>query len=208
MPRVCNIIVIPEDTDHANVARGYFHGRNVDDRAYQVYQKWTGKNGNFDRVRQWVVENVRAQARKLRRFGIIAMIDEDGTGPTARRQRISGELRNLMLPDFDPCQGRLLVLPVRNVETWMVWGARWDAAGRLTSPTSPAAFPAVDETHDYKRRRTISGQLLPSEPQMQAFALGCAIAELNPANPPAGVPPALAAILRPWSDFLDWTRQP
>ena len=207
MPRVCKIVVVPEDTEHAALSRGYLAERGVSPGMYQVTRKWTGKNGNFDRVREWFVEEVRFQAKMLVRFGILALTDEDGQGLAVRRQRVTDELARLGLPSLDSSQGRLLVLPVRNVETWMVWGARWTAGGRATSPGTPARFSGVDETHDYKRWRARDGQSLPHENQLDAFQLGRAIAKLNPAVPPPGLPPALEAVLRPWGDFLDWARR-
>jgi hypothetical protein len=207
MSRACKIIIVPEDQDHAALARGYFHERRLDPRAYEVTRKWSGKNGNFDRVRQWFAEEVQLQAKELVRFGIIALIDEDGQGFAARRQSVTDELAGLSLPALDASSGRLLVIPVRNVETWMVWAARWTEAGRPALPGSPAGFAHVDETHDYKRWRTGGGQPLPHEDHLDAFLLGRAIATLNPAAPPTGLPPALEAILRPWGDFMDWARR-
>jgi hypothetical protein len=207
MSRACRIIVVPEDRDHAALARGYFHERGVHPRAYQVTSKWSGKNGNFDRVRQWFAEEVKLQAKELVRFGVIALIDEDGKGLAVRRESVTEELARLGLPGLDPSKGRLLVIPVRNVETWMVWGARWTGAGRPASPGSPAGFSEVDETHDYKRWETRDGQPLPREKPLDGYQLGRAIGTLNPAAPPGGLPPALEAILRPWSDFMDWARR-
>lgn len=207
MPRACKIIIVPEDSEHANLARGYFAGRDVSPGGYQVTRNWTGKNGNFDRVRDWLVEEIRFQARGLVRFGVLALIDEDGQGLSVRRQNVINHLTSLGLPTLDPSQGRLLVLPVRNVETWMVWGARWAAAGKPTSPnaTTPA-FPNVDETHDYKRWQARDGKSLSRESRLDAYQLGRTIATLNRVSPPNGLPPALQAILHPLSDFLDWAR--
>jgi len=204
MARACSIIIVPEDQEHKNLAGGYLYERGVQ---YHVAKRWTGKNGNFDRVREWFISEVRLQAKGLRKFGVIALIDEDGQGPAARRQRVASELEHLGLPSLDSSQGRLLVLPVRNVETWMVWGARWTTAGRPISLATPVGFPAVDEAYDYKRWQTCDGQSLPHESRLDAFQVGRAIATLNPTAPPPGLPPALEAILRPWGDFLDWARR-
>lgn len=198
---------MPEDKDHAALARGFLDGRGFNPGTYQVTQRWTGKNGNYDRVRDWFVEEVRLQARKLVRFGVIALTDEDGQGLLARRQRITDELSRLGLPTLNSAQGRLLVVPVRNVETWMVWGSRWSTAGRPASLVTPPGFSEVDETHDYKRWQSKGGQPLPHEARMDPFQLGRTVAQLNPAAPPVGLPPALRAILTPWGEFLDWTRR-
>lgn len=207
MPRNCRIIIVPEDKDHAALARGYLDGRGFQPRTYRVTQHWTGKNGNYDRVREWFVEEVREQSKMRVRFGVLALTDEDGQGLSARRQRIADELARLELPALDSSQGRLLVVPVRNVETWMVWGARWEAAGAPTSSTVPPGFLEVDEAHDYKRWQAQGGHSLPHESRLDAFRLGRRVAQLNPASPPTGLPPALRAVLKPWSDFLDWARR-
>ncbi len=93
---------------------------------------------------------------------------------------------------------------MRNVETWMVWAARWQAAGASGSPAGAAPYPSVSEEDDYKTLRTRAGNPLPNEPKMPPYKVGKIIAALNPASPPAGTPPALRAILRPLSDFLRW----
>jgi hypothetical protein len=178
----------------------------VDPRDIHVTRRWTGKNGNFDRVRGWFVEEVRLQARGLVRFGVLALIDEDGQGLLKRQGWVAQAVAGLGLPSIDPSQGRLLVIPVRNIETWMVWAARRQAASpRAGACATPACHP-VNETHDYKRWVTPAGEPLPREPQLDAFLLGRVVATLNPANPPDGVPAALSAILRPWCDFLRWAR--
>jgi len=72
MPRACKIVVVPEDKEHAGLAQGYLAGRGVDPGKYQVTKNWTGKNGNFDRVREWFIEEIRFQTKRegaLRRNG-------------------------------------------------------------------------------------------------------------------------------------------
>jgi len=134
------------------------------------------------------------------------LIDEDGKGLDARRNEIRDELNRLGLPDINPSEGRCLVLPMRNVETWMVWAARWQNAGCPSSPAAPPSYPPVDELNDYKRFRTPSGNVVQKEPLARAYLVGKAIAKLNPVTPPSGLPPALQAILQPLIDFLDRAR--
>jgi hypothetical protein len=134
------------------------------------------------------------------------LIDEDGQGLDARRNEIIDELRRLGLPNINPSEGRCLVLPVRNVETWMVWAARWRSAGCPTSPTAPPGYSLVNESYDYKRFKTPDGNVVPKEPLEKAYLVGKAIASLNPVAPPSGLPPALQAVLQPLNAFLDWAR--
>ncbi len=180
MSRACSVIIVPEDADHAAVACGYLYERNVEPRTYHVCRKWTGKNGNFDRARAWFIEEVRVQVRRAVKAGLIVLIDEDGQGLEARRQQLTAELSQAGLPALDPAQGRLLVIPVRNVETWMVWAARWQAAGGPRSPAGPLGYPTVDETHDYKRWLTRGRGRIPPERRLAPFDLGRAIGRLKP----------------------------
>src|SRR2546423_1812010 len=139
MSRHCKIVVLPEDSCHADLARGYFQGRNVNERTYDLQRKWTGRNGNDAAVLRWLCEEVRLQNHATSpRYGVVALIDEDGRGLEARRATIRTTLTELGLPAIDPNEGRCLILPMRNVETWMVWAARWHAAGSPGSPTGPA----------------------------------------------------------------------
>ena len=205
MSRHCKIVVLPEDSCHADLARGYFRGRNVNERAYELQRKWTGRNGNYAAVLRWLSEEVDLQNHPTSpRYGIVALIDEDGQGIEARRTAVRTALTARGLPLIDPNQGRCLILPMRNVETWMVWAARWQAAGNPGSPTGPISYDLVSEEDDYKRLRTRAGDPLPKEAKMAAYRVGKIIAKLNPTSPPAGTPPALREILKPLSDLLRW----
>jgi hypothetical protein len=205
MSRHCKIVVLPEDSCHADLARGYFQGRKVSEKAYDLRRKWTGKNGNNAAVLRWLCEEVRRQNHPgSPRYGIIALIDEDGRGLGACQTAVRTALTDLGLPAIDPNGGRCLILPMRNVETWMVWAARWQAAGSQSSPTGPVAYDLVSEEDDYKKLRNPNGNPIPNEPKMEASQAGKLIAKLNPACPPAGTPPALREIPQPLSDFLHW----
>jgi len=208
MSRRCKIIVLPEDTSHADLARGFFRGRNVSERAYDLQRRWTGRNGNHAAVRRWFCEEARLQGHPASpRFGILALIDEDGQGLERRRNDLAEALRKLGLAaPLDPNEGRCLVLPMRNAETWMVWAARWKGAGCPTSPDGRQGFEPVSEANDYKRFRGPDGNALAREAMTSAYDAGKIIATLNPMFPPAGTPPALQEVLRPLSDFLHWAR--
>ena len=205
MSRYCKIAVLPEDACHADLARGYFQGRKVSERAYDLQRKWTGKNGNNAAVLHWLCEEVRQQNHPASpRYGILALIDEDGRGLGACRTSVRSALTSLGLPAIDPNNGRCLILPMRNVETWMVWAARWQAAGSQGSPTGPVAYNLVSEEDDYKKLRNRDGNPIPNEPKMEPYMAGKLIARLNPTSPPSGTPLALREILQPLGDFLRW----
>jgi len=207
MSRHCKIIVLPEDTSHADLARGFFRGRNVSEGVYDLQRHWTGRNGNHAAVRRWFCEEVRLQGHPTSpRFGILALIDEDGQGLERRRNDVADALRNLSLAPIDPNEGRCLVLPMRNTETWMVWAARWRGAGCPTLPAGQQGYEPVSEVNDYKKFKSPAGLALPRETTTSAYDVGKIIATLNPVSPPAGTPPALRQILQPLSGFLRWAR--
>ena len=209
MSRHCTIVVLPEDSCHADLARRYFQGRNVHERAYELKRRWTGRNGNHAAVLRWFCEEVDLQNHPTsRRYGILALIDEDGQGLEVRRKTVQVALTARGLPLIDPNQGRCLILPVRNVETWMVWAARWQSAGSPTSQTAPISYDSVSEADDYKKLRSQSGEPIKNEPKLAAYKVGKIIAKLNPAAPPVGTPPALRGVLKPLSDFLRWCEIP
>ena len=207
MSRRCKIIVLPEDISHADLARGFLRGRNVSVNAYDVRRHWTGRNGNHAAVRHWFREEVRLQLLPTSpRFGILALIDEDGQGLVHRRNDVALALRGIVHAPIDPNQGRCLVLPMRNSETWMVWAARWKAAGSPISSSAQQGFESISEVNNYKEFKSPDGIALPREASSPAYDVGKIIAALNPAAPPPGTPPALREVLQPLSDFLNWTR--
>ena len=205
MSRYCKIAVLPEDSCHASLVRGYFKGRKVNEQAYDLKRKWTGSNGNNAAVLRWLCEEVSQQKHATSpRYGIMALIDEDGQGLQARRTAVHTALTNLGLPAIDPKEGRCLILPMRNVETWMVWAARWQAAGSQYSSTGPAGYNLVSEDDDYKKLRNRNGSPIQNEPKMEAYKAGRLIAGLNPKSPPYGTPQTLREVLQQLNDFLHW----
>jgi hypothetical protein len=207
MTRYCKIVVLPEDISHADLARGFFQGRNVNERAYELQRRWTGRNGNNAAVRHWLCEEVRLQVNPASpRYGILALIDEDGQGLAACQDEVRAALTARGFPGIAPDHGRCLLLPMRNVETWMVWAARWQASGSPASPAGPPRYRPVSEVDDYKRLRSGNGEALPRETMKSAYDVGKIIATLNPMSPPAGIPPALKDVLPPLTAFLRWAR--
>lgn len=87
-----------------------------------------------------------------------------------------------------------MVIPVRNVETWMAWAARH------LNPKSHGGADTIDERANYKTDR--------HEPKSDAYTAGKLMAAFDPSNPPPNVPPAMREILAPLNEFADWTRVP
>ena len=207
MTRHCKIIVLPEDSRHADLARGFFRGRNVNERAYELQRKWTGRDGNNAAVVRWLCEEAKLQSRRTSaRYGILAIIDEDGKGLVQCRTEINKALSDSRLPETDPNEGRCLILPKRNVETWMVWLARWQTSGSPSSPDTTGSYTPVDETSDYKKWRSEAGEPVPKESMADAYQVGKILATLNPAVPPAATPAALREALKELGQFLRWCK--
>jgi hypothetical protein len=152
-------------------------------------------------------EEARLQSHKSgARYGILAIIDEDGKGLAQRRGIADKALTDCGLLGTDANDGRCLILPMRNVETWMVWLARWQAAGSPTSPGTFASYTPVDEANDYKKWRNQAGDPLAKEPVGNPYQVGKILATLNPTAPPAATPPALREAIKPLGEFLHWCR--
>ncbi len=206
MSRRCAIVVLPEDQHHAALARGDFQGRNVHERAYDISKHWFGKNGNEAAVRKWLIKEVRRQKTSGSRFGILAFLDGDLKGLEGRTRQVNDQLQLAGLPRLDSKEGRCLVVPVRNVETWMVWAARWAAAGSSGSPSGPPPYAAVSESVDFKRGRGVGGEPIEKPQMSRPFDVGKVLATLNSEAPPAGIPDAMQRALRELNEFLNWTR--
>ena len=100
------------------------------------------------------------------------------------------------LPPLNSTEGRLLVIPVRNVETWMVWAFRG-----LNTASAPAGVIPIDENADYKSDPKYRG-----ETKADAFKVGKLMADFDPASPPSNVPEAMKSILKPLNDFAAWAK--
>ena len=199
MSRRCPIVFIPEDEQHASLMRGYFiGGRGFDYRGVAATKFWTHKRGNYVKARDWFCEEIKLQAAGRRKFGVILLIDEDGVGLSARQKYVADKLAAEGLPSLDPANGRLLVIPMRNVETWMAWAFRW-----LGTPSAPAGVIPIDETADYKIDPKYRG-----ETKAPAFSVGKLMAEFDPTSPPSSMPGAMKNVLEPLSDFSAWAKLP
>ncbi len=100
---------------------------------------------------EWVKEQFVNEVANLARFsegrGVLGLLDEDGKGVATRQQEVAERLQARRLPVVTPDDGRCLLLPTRNIETWLYW---------LTARRKGEAI-AVDETADYKKKRPARG---------------------------------------------------
>jgi hypothetical protein len=70
------------------------------------------------------------------------LLDEDGQGIAGRENSIVEALRERMLGSILPSEGRCLLLPTRNLETWLYW-LKSQQIGTVV---------AIDEKTDFKRQ--------------------------------------------------------
>jgi hypothetical protein len=138
MARVCNIILVCEGWRDSAFARGFLESSGN----RKIYPKVNpGGSGHGSVKSQFVIE-----VANLTRFaegrGVLGMLDEDGQGASERENEIAETLREQNLGSLSANDGRCLLLPTRNLETWLYWLK----CARNGTPVS------IDEKTDFKRQ--------------------------------------------------------
>ena len=138
MSRICRIVLVCEGWRDSAFARSFLVAANV---TGAVDQKVSHGGSGHDWVKTQFVEEV----ANLRRFsegrGVLGLIDEDGQGVAERQREVSDRLKERQLPSISARDGRCLLLPMRNLETWLYW---------LTAQRNGSPL-VLDETIDYKK---------------------------------------------------------
>jgi hypothetical protein len=193
MSRICKIIVVCEDWRHSAFARGFLTAAGVDERTLDPRVN-PGGSGH-----DWVRDQFVAEIANLKRFsegrGVLGLLDEDGRGVAARELELAALLKARGLLPIAAHEGRCLLLPTRNIETWIYWLA----GQRNKAPV------VVDEITDYKKglpmsaRRSLDKDCRPA---------GAHFHKLNHAQAPQGCPPMLTQALGHLRDFLNAVRRP
>jgi hypothetical protein len=106
-------------------------------------------------------------------------LDEDGKGVTEREHEVEEMLKVRHLPPISAQEGRCLLMPTRNLETWLYW---------LTAQSRGLPV-GVDELTDYKKDGPPGGA--PRIRDSHCRPAGEALHRLNHAQPPQGCPPIL-----------------
>ena len=192
MSRICKIIIVYEDWRHSSFARGFLTAAGVDERTLGLRPN-PGGSGH-DWVRDQFVEEVANLKRFSEGWGVIGLLDEDGQGAAARELKVSTALKARGLPSIAADKGRCLLLPTRNIETWLYW---------LTGQREKAPVQ-VDETTDYKR--VLDKRSRPTNADCRPA--GMYLHGLNHTSPPQGCPSMLVQALRRLRDFLIAVRRP
>jgi hypothetical protein len=170
MSRVCKIILVCEGWRDSAFARGFLEAAGVDART--IDEKPNPGGSGHD----WVKTQFAAEAANLARFaegrGVLGLLDEDGQGVTVREREVADRLRERGLGAISARDGRCLLLPTRNLETWLYW---------LTAQRSGLEV-TVDEATDYKKAGPPAGS--PRIDNAHCRPAGKWLHNLNHAHPP------------------------
>ena len=187
MSRVCRIILICEGWRDSRFARSFLL-ESVDAR--KIESKVNPGGSGHDWVKNEFVEAVADLQRFREGRGVLGLLDEDGQGAASRRNEVAERLAARGLPPLDDAGGRCLLLPVRNLETWLYWleshrcGRGWN----------------INEQEDYKTNRPDG--ISEKDTNELCGRAGTFLHTLNHTNPPSGCPPMLALALRQLRAFM------
>jgi hypothetical protein len=193
MSRVCRIVLVCEGWRDSAFARGFLTAAGIDGRTIEPKTN-PGGSGH-----DWVKTQFVAEATNLVRFsegrGVLGLLDEDGQGVVVREQEIADQLKARGLPPLAANNGRCLLLPTRNIETWLYW---------LTAQRSGSLL-SVDENTDYKRAGPPAGASRITNENCRPA--GEFLHTLNHTQIPQGCPPMLKQALERLREFLKAVRR-
>jgi hypothetical protein len=190
--RVSKIVLIFEGWRDSSFARGFLVAAGINPRVIELRPN-PGGSGH-----DWVKEQFVVEVGNLRRFsegrGVLALLDEDGFGTQNRQREVETLLTERQLPPISAHEGRCLILPTRNIETWLYW-LRGYKTGSLV---------AVDEADDYKQRPPIGSSRIRDE---ECRPAGETLHQLDHTRPPNACPPQLIFALTHLRVFLNTVRR-
>jgi hypothetical protein len=195
MARVCRIVVVVEGWEDRAFAEGFLASAGVAPRSIDAKVSPKGHGSGFSFVREVFAQELGELARYREGRGVLALMDEDGKGIDSRRGWVADYLRETERLPIDCAEGRCLILPKRNLETWVYWltgskiGQNW----------------AVDEGEDYKTARPASATR--SLDNSDWRAAGQHLHTFNHTLPPQGMPGELAASLVRLREFVNAVRR-
>ena len=136
MPRVSNIVLVCEGWRDSAFARGFLESSGN----WKIQLRPNPRGSGHDRVKSKYVEEV----SNLRRFsegrGVLGLVDEDGV--PGRENEMAELLREQGLGSLSAMEGRCLLVPARNLETWLYW-LKSHQGGIVVS---------IGESSDFKRQ--------------------------------------------------------
>lgn len=187
MSRVCEIVLVCEGWRDSRFARSFLEAAGVDPR--KIDPKVNPGGSGHDWVKAEFVEAITDLKRFREGHGVLGLLDEDGCGVAKRRGEITKRLTERGFT-LNAASGRCLLLPARNIETWLYW---------LEGQRTGQAW-GINETDNYKTNRPPGV----SEKQTNGFcsSAGAYLHTLNDRALPSGCPPMLADALQQLRAFL------
>lgn len=192
MSRICKIILICEGWRDSAFARAFLKEAGIDPRT--VEPKTNPRGSGHDWVKTQFVEEVANLNRFAEGRGVLGLLDEDGQGVAIRKGQVAEQLQTQNLPPIVPDEGRCLLLPTRNIETWLYWLiARRDGISIN-----------VDEITNYKIATPIGASKITDHHCRPA---GEYLQTLDHTRLPSGCPPMLAQSFSHLRAFLNAVRR-
>jgi hypothetical protein len=136
MARVCNIILVCEGRRDSAFARGFLETSGN----RRIYDRRNSRGSGHGWVKTQFVEEVANLTRFSEGRGVLGLLDEDGA--SGRENEIAETLKERNLGSLSASDGRCLLLPTRNLETWLYW-LKSHQRGTLVS---------IDEITNFKRQ--------------------------------------------------------
>ena len=192
MSRITKIVLVCEGWRDSVFSRGFLEEAGVDRRS--IDPRVNPGGSGHDWVKTEFVEEVANLQRFSEGRGVLGMIDEDGKGVTAREREVLDRLRAHGLDPIKANDGRCLLLPTRNIETWLYW---------LKAKRSGETL-FVSETTDYKSTPPAGVTRLVNSDCRPA---GTYLHSLDHRQPPQGCPPMLVKALEQLREFINAVRR-
>jgi len=136
MARVCTIILVCEGWRDSAFARGFLEMSGN----RRIYPKVNPRGSGHGWVKAQFVNEIANLTRFSEGRGVLGLLDEDGD--SGRENEIVIALAAQNLGSLSARDGRCLLLPTRNLETWLYWL-------KCHQNGIPAS---IDETTDFKRQ--------------------------------------------------------
>jgi len=193
MSRVCKIILVCEGWRDSAFARGFLEAAGIGARS--IDPKTNPRGSGHDWVKTQFAEEIANLARFAEGRGVLGLLDENGQGATVRENEVADRLRERGLGPISSRADRCLLLPARNLETWLYWLT----AQRRSLPST------VDEATDYKKTGPPAGS--PRIGNGDCRPAGAYLHTLNHAQPPQGCPLMLGQGLGQLREFLNAVRR-
>lgn len=159
--RGVRVTVLCEDADHERFVRTHLKEQGVDiSRHYRSLALAGGGGAGDQHVRAQYAREVRALRSRAHdaNVALVVMTDVDTATPASRRQQLSDALQEAHEAPRGTQERIVLLLPRRNVETWVVHlnGTRVDEE-RDYKPQPPADFVAAAQALREHCREAQSG---------------------------------------------------